>query len=110
MVSVFNFLHKQLEQRLNQVADFKKLAEEPMSYWLNIFKRYLIDAPMVAVNGYPSIAKQVELTELEKKRIAKQIERLGKAGLEQKAKDLQKAMELNEVRRQDKVFPMTFFL
>lgn len=52
---------------------------------------------MVVMNGIPSCAKQKELTEIEKKRVALQIESLGKAGLEQKERELQEAIKLNEV-------------
>lgn len=87
-----------MDQRLNQIEDFKKLAEEPESYWLNLLKRYLIEAPMVVINGIPSCEKQKELADIEKKRVAKQIESLGKEGLEKKAQDLQNAMMRNEAR------------
>ncbi|XP_043275299.1 uncharacterized protein C05D11.1-like [Venturia canescens] len=85
-----------LNQRLNQIEDFKKLAEEPESYWLNLMNRYLIEAPMVVINGIPSCEKQKELSDIEKKRVAKQIETLGKEGLEKKAQELQNATMKNK--------------
>lgn len=49
------------------------------------------------VKGISSIEKKDELTEKEKKRIAEQIESLGKEGLQQKEKELQGAIAKNDV-------------
>ncbi|KAK0087176.1 hypothetical protein PV325_001628 [Microctonus aethiopoides] len=85
-----------LQQRLNTIDDLKKLADEPASYWMNLLKQYLIDAPMAVVNATPSIAKQKELEETEKKRIAERIEKLGTEGLEKKVIEYQNAVAQNE--------------
>ncbi|KAL2723884.1 uncharacterized protein V1478_008397 [Vespula squamosa] len=85
-----------LDQRLNQIKEIKKLFEEPESYWLNLFKKYLIDAPVVVVKGIPSIEKRHQLMEEEKARVAEQIESLGKEGLQKKEKELQEAVIQNE--------------
>ncbi|KAL2732287.1 uncharacterized protein V1477_014528 [Vespula maculifrons] len=84
-----------LDQRLNQVKEIKKLFEEPESYWLNLLKKYLIDTPVVIVKGIPSIEKRHQLMEEEKARVAKQIESLGKEGLQKKEKELQEAVIQN---------------
>lgn len=52
---------------------------------------------MIVVKGIPSIEKQRTLTQEEEKRIAKQIEKLGTDGLEQKEIELQQAIKENEV-------------
>lgn len=83
---------------MNQIKEIKKLFEEPESYWLNLFKKYLIDAPVVVVKGIPSIEKRHQLMEEEKARVAKQIESLGKEGLQKKEKELQEAVIQNEVQ------------
>lgn len=75
----------------------KKLKNEPESYWINLLKKYFILAPMIVVKGIPSIEKQRMLTQEEEKRIAKQIEKLGTDGLEQKEIELQQAIKENEV-------------
>lgn len=67
------------------------------TYWLNLLKKYFINAPMVVVNGIPSIEKQRTLTQEEEERIAKQIEKLSTDGLEQKEIELQQAIKENEV-------------
>lgn len=87
-----------MDQRLNQIKEVNKLFEEPESYWLNLLKKYLIDAPVVVVKGIPSIKKRHQLMEEEKARVAKQIESLGEEGLQKKEKELQKAVIQNEVQ------------
>ncbi|KAK2579672.1 hypothetical protein KPH14_011595 [Odynerus spinipes] len=85
-----------LDQRLNQIRDIKKLFDEPEAYWLNLLKKYLIDAPIVTVKGIPSIEKQHQLMEEEKVRVAKQIEGLGEEGLQKKETELQEAVVENK--------------
>lgn len=87
-----------MDQRSNQIRDLKKLETEPESYWLNLLKKYLLDPPLVAVKGIPSLEKRQELSENEKERVAKQIEELGEEGLGRKEKELQDAIAKNEVR------------
>lgn len=79
------------------MRDLKLLENEPESYWINLLKKYFVDAPMIVVKGIPSIEKQRALTQEEEKRTAKQIEKLGTDGLERKEIELQKAVEENEV-------------
>ncbi|XP_015601715.1 uncharacterized protein C05D11.1 [Cephus cinctus] len=85
-----------LSQRLNEVEDLGKLSAEPESYWVNLIKKYLVDAPIVVVKGIPSIETQREMASLEKERIKNQIERLGEEGLKQKERELQEAIIHNE--------------
>ncbi|GAB1870040.1 hypothetical protein CAJAP_11119 [Camponotus japonicus] len=92
-----------LDQRLNSIHDLKKLKNEPESYWVNLLKKYFILAPMIVVKGIPSIEKQRTLTQEEEKRIAKQIEKLGTDGLEQKEIELQQAIKENEKPVPDEV-------
>lgn len=88
---------KDLKQRLNSIEDLKMLAKEPATYWINLLKKYIIDAPMVIINAVPSIAKQKELENLEKNRIADRIKELGKDGLEKKEQEHLEAVAKNEV-------------
>lgn len=90
-------MNPQLDHRLNQVEDLKKLGKEPASYWINLLKKYLIEGPMVIVRGFPSQEKQIEMGVSEQKRVEEQRKILGKEGLEKKEKELQEAMILNEV-------------
>lgn len=92
-----------LNQRMNQITDLKKLESEPESYWLNLLKTYLIDAPLAIVKGIPSLEKQRELTQKEKERVAKRIESLGKEGLERNEKELQEAIVQNSIPVPDEV-------
>ncbi|KAF7998270.1 hypothetical protein HCN44_009668 [Aphidius gifuensis] len=89
--------NKDLEQRLNLINDLKKLAKEPLSYWKNLLKRYLLDAPCGIVNAKPSIEKQKEIEASEKKRISERKEKLGKSGLEKAELELQNAIAQNEI-------------
>lgn len=86
-----------MDQRTNEIQDFRKLETEPESYWLNLLKTYFIDPPFVIVKGIPSLEKKHELTEKEKIRVAKQIENLGKEGLQEKERKLQEAIAKNNV-------------
>lgn len=92
-----------LEQRLNTINDLKKLSNEPLSYWKNLLKRYLIDAPFGIVNAKPSIEKQKEIASNEVKRISERKIKLGKDGLEKKEIELQNAISQNEIEIPDEL-------
>ncbi|XP_034934378.1 uncharacterized protein C05D11.1-like [Chelonus insularis] len=92
-----------LKQRLNTIDHLKKLAQEPESYWLNLLKKYLIDAPMAVINATPSISTQKEMEEFEKKRIAERIKELGKEGLAKKEQEYQEAVKHNEAPIPDEI-------
>lgn len=94
---IFFLSYIQLDQRLNNLRDLKKLENESETYWLNLLKNYFVNAPMVVVNGIPSVEKQRTLAQEEKERIAEQIAKLGPNGLEQKELELQQAIKENEV-------------
>jgi len=49
------------------------------------------------VVGSPSAELAVKMSAEEKERVAEQMERLGEAGMKQKADELEKAIEQNEV-------------
>lgn len=87
----------QLNTRLNEIDVLKKLLNEPAAYWINLVQKYLIDNPMVTAKGIPSLERKKELTEQEEERIKKQIAKLGEKGLEQKRKELEDAINENEV-------------
>ncbi|XP_033227850.1 uncharacterized protein C05D11.1-like [Belonocnema kinseyi] len=93
---LFGNSKEDLDQRLNQIDMLKKLMEEPASYWLNLLNKYFISAPVVFSKGIPSIEKKIEMAKAEKERIAKQIESLGKDGLEKKERELHEAIMENE--------------
>ncbi|KAK1127835.1 hypothetical protein K0M31_003327 [Melipona bicolor] len=92
-----------LDQRTNQIQSLKKLETEPESYWLNLLKTYFLDSPSVLIKGIPSLEKRHELTEKEKNRVVKQIENLGKDGLQQKEKELQEAIAKNDIPVPDEI-------
>ncbi|XP_076754478.1 uncharacterized protein C05D11.1 [Xylocopa sonorina] len=92
-----------LDQRTNQIQDLKKLENETESYWLNLLKKYFLDSPFVIVKGIPSLEKRQELSEKEKNRVTKQIENLGKEGLQKKEKELQLAISKNDIPVPDEI-------
>ncbi|XP_015108597.1 uncharacterized protein C05D11.1 [Diachasma alloeum] len=95
--------NKDLEHRLNAIDTLKKLAVEPESYWINLLKKYLIDAPMAVVNARPSIEKQKEIADGEQKRFAERRQTLGEEGLKLKEKEIQEAVAKNEAPIPDEV-------
>ncbi|XP_011314165.1 uncharacterized protein C05D11.1 [Fopius arisanus] len=95
--------NKDLEQRLNAIEILKKLAAEEESYWINLLKKYLIEAPMAVVNARPSVEKQKEIAEAEQQRFKDRKNTLGEEGLKQKEKDIQAAVAKNEAPIPDEV-------
>ncbi|XP_022082849.1 uncharacterized protein C05D11.1-like [Acanthaster planci] len=86
----------ELEQRLNQVENYKKQVKESDSFWKELLKRYFISAKSVTILGEPSQKLAESMMEEEKQRIAKQQEELGEAGLKKAADVVLKATEDNE--------------
>ncbi|XP_032814630.1 uncharacterized protein C05D11.1-like [Petromyzon marinus] len=87
---------EELRKRLNQVEAFKKLAEEPVEYWLDLLNFYFVDKPCVTVVGEPSHALQVEMEAAESGRVERQRETLGEEGLLKCAKIIENALQQNE--------------
>ena len=79
------------------MESLKKLQLKPKNYWLDLLKKYFIDAPSATVRGIPSSMKQQELAEEESKRIKEQMKKLGPEGLKEKEDELMKSIEENEV-------------
>ncbi|XP_014204980.1 uncharacterized protein C05D11.1 [Copidosoma floridanum] len=92
-----------LEGRLNEIESLKKLQSKSADYWMDLLKRYFIDTPCAVIKGHPSVDKQKELEESEKKRIEAQIERLGPEGLKKKGEELEKAINENETPISDDI-------
>jgi Zn-dependent M16 (insulinase) family peptidase len=89
----------QFQQRLNNVRDLRKLAEEPNSYWIELLKKYFgSSVPCVLIKGKPSIDLQVKMSEEEEERVKQQCAKLGENGLKKKGDELMVAIEHNEVR------------
>lgn len=86
----------QFVARMNPQHDLQKLLDESAGYWLGLLKRYFTD-DVVTIVGAPSIELQTKMADDEKKRIEVQRASLGADGLAKKAKQLQYAMEFNEV-------------
>ncbi|GLH01355.1 Presequence protease, mitochondrial [Gryllus bimaculatus] len=85
-----------LDHRLNQVEDLRIMENEPEEFWINLLKRYLVDAPSVTVRGIPSVEEQQAMAVGEKKRIEAQRNSLGTKGLEANGEKLKNATTENE--------------
>uniref|UniRef100_A0A0M3IJ63 Peptidase_M16_C domain-containing protein n=1 Tax=Ascaris lumbricoides TaxID=6252 RepID=A0A0M3IJ63_ASCLU len=84
----------QLAERLNEIDTLHKLQNESASFWSNLISSYLNDR-YVCVIGKPSREKVNEYAIAEEKRLEKQREDLGEAGLAECEERLQKAIEKN---------------
>lgn len=92
------YLFQQLNERLNEIESLKKLKTKPVKYWIDLLKKYLIEAPSAVIKGIPSIAKEQENLKIERERIQEQVKQLGPEGLKRKEEELIKAIEENEVK------------
>lgn len=81
--------------RMNPQSDLLALLEESPNYWLGLLQKYFTE-DFVTIIGSPSIELQDKMAEDEKKRLEAQRAELGEAGLAEKAKRLQEAMDFNE--------------
>ena len=92
-----------LDIRLNSADQFIRMLEESDSFWLQLVDELLVKSPMVVVKGKPSKKMQEEMKVDEEERVRRQKETLGKEGLQKKQKELDAAMEANEVEAPDSV-------
>lgn len=69
---------------------------EPKSFWVNILKKYFVDAKVISIKGVPSIEEQHKMAEEEKQRIDQQIATLTEEGLKNKGQMLEEAIAFNE--------------
>lgn len=72
------------------------MEQEPKAFWLELIKKYFIEAKVISIKGIPSIDEQHRMAEEEKQRIEKQIADLTQKGLKKKGADLEKAITSNE--------------
>ena len=63
------------------------------TFWVNLIRDQFINQKKIVLKGKPSRAKVEELTEKEERRIEKQIQDLGPAGLARKQQELEMAIE-----------------
>ncbi|KAJ8679467.1 hypothetical protein QAD02_015254 [Eretmocerus hayati] len=99
IIGDFLFGHNKadLETRLSEVENLKKLKLKPVAYWVDLLRKYFIDAPSAIVKAIPSVSKQQELEESEKRRIFEQRRRLGTEGLKRKEQELLESIKQNEI-------------
>ncbi|CAH0603275.1 unnamed protein product [Chrysodeixis includens] len=81
--------------RMNPQKDLHALIEESSDYWLGLLQQYFTD-DVVIIMGSPSIELQTKMADEEKARLEEQRKQLGEAGLAEKGKRLQEAMDFNE--------------
>uniref|UniRef100_A0A8D8XF76 Uncharacterized protein C05D11.1 n=1 Tax=Cacopsylla melanoneura TaxID=428564 RepID=A0A8D8XF76_9HEMI len=85
-----------LDQRLNQIAELIQLETEPVDFWVELIRQFLVDAPHVVIRGVPSIEEQKRLAKDEDERLAARVKELGKEGLAEKEALMMKSTEENE--------------
>ena len=90
-----------LDVRLNSADQFRKMVEEPDTFWLKLIEDMMLKAPCVVVKGLPSKKLQEQMREQEEDRIKRQKEELGEQGLAKKQEDLDASMASNEVEAPD---------
>jgi len=92
-----------LKVRLNSVEEFRRMLEEPDSFWIKIIEEMMVNSPSVLVMGIPSIKLQEDMRLEEETRIKEQKKQLGEDGLSKKKVELEEAMEKNELDAPDEV-------
>ncbi|XP_076319317.1 uncharacterized protein C05D11.1-like [Tachypleus tridentatus] len=86
-----------LEHRVHQIPLVNSLAVKGREYWINLLRKYLLEAPIVTIIGEPSATMSEEMSQEEKKRITKQSEMLKEEGLKKKSELFARAKESNEI-------------
>lgn len=62
-----------MDQKLNNIRELEKLKAESNEFFLKLFKKYFINAPIVVVKGKPSVEEYLRLREEEERITAQQI-------------------------------------
>ena len=52
---VHTHTHTQFSDYIDQIPHYRKLLKEPQSFWVDMVKKYFVDAPHVAVSGKSSM-------------------------------------------------------
>lgn len=73
---------------MNRISILNQLYNEDLAFWKEILDKYFISSHRVIVRGMPSIKKQEELADEEKKRIEERKISLREIGLKTKAFEL----------------------
>ncbi|XP_022257411.1 uncharacterized protein C05D11.1-like [Limulus polyphemus] len=86
-----------LEHRVHQIPLVSSLAIKGREYWINLLRKYLLEAPIVTIIGEPSATMSEEMSQEEKKRVTEQREILKEEGLKKNSEVLARAKESNEI-------------
>ncbi|KAF2684830.1 metallopeptidase [Lentithecium fluviatile CBS 122367] len=85
-----------LKEALESLSIFDELEEWKEEEWRSFLKKWISDAHHVSLLGKPSIALSEKIKADEVARVKAQQEKLGEAGLKEKAKKLQEAKNEND--------------
>ncbi len=85
----------QFAERMDPVRFYKSFLDETSIFWICVLEK-ILSGPSVTVLGLPSVALQATMAEDEEERVKQQQEKLGVNGLEQKATELDDAINENE--------------
>lgn len=95
---LYGSLENQLEfkQRFSQTDVFNELRQEPVEFWLDLARKYLL-THSVTVIARPCEQLMRELGEQDKQRVSERKKKLGKKGLKELKSKLENAVDQNDV-------------
>ncbi|XP_055703714.1 uncharacterized protein C05D11.1-like isoform X2 [Phlebotomus papatasi] len=85
------------ELRLNTNTEYESFKDKDETFWINLLKKYFVDAKYVVVRAVPSIEEQHRMSKEEIERIERQRADLGVEGMQTKGDELCEAMAQNEI-------------
>lgn len=85
------------ELRLNTNTEYESFKDKDESFWIDLLKKYFVDAKYVVVRAVPSIEEQHRMSKEEIERIERQRADLGIEGMQTKGDELCEAMAQNEI-------------
>lgn len=95
---LYGSLDSDFDERLNSNRQLVELKQKDEQYWLDLFKKYFINAKHVIVRAVPSVEEQQKMAKEELDRIEEQRKRLGEEGLQKCETVLDEAREANETQ------------
>ncbi|XP_059607775.1 uncharacterized protein C05D11.1-like [Phlebotomus argentipes] len=85
------------ELRLNTNTEYESFKAEGEAFWLDLLRRFFVDAESVVVRAVPSVEEQQRMAKREIERIERQRSELGIEGMNAKGEAFAEAMAQNEI-------------
>ena len=96
IIATFLFSEDRALTYLAHLGEFEELSRWTETVWRDFLKKWIANAPRISILGQPSAALSKKLKDEEEARVAEQIKKLGKSGLEELKSKLKKAKEEND--------------